>query len=294
MMIREPIVADQFYPSDPGRCRSDLVSMLENVSVDNANIHHTIAGLVPHAGWTYSGSVAADVFYAIGQSASPDVVILFGGVHRYKGTKAAMFCSGAWQTPLGRANVDCRLAERVLGYTNLIADDPYAHENEHSIEVQLPFVQHIFPDAKILPIMVPPGPRSHEVGEAIARTITVYDYNAFIVGTTDLTHYGPHYGFIPEGIGADANTWAMEVNDRRFIDLVCQLKCKELVGEAVQQKNACSSGAVAATVAAAVGRGASKSILLNHTSSSVVAASLGEKEIHDSVGYAGIVFAKYE
>lgn len=292
MMIREPIVADQFYPSDLGHCRSDLSSMLDNVSVEGVQKKQAIAGLVPHAGWTYSGSVTAEVFHVLGQSVSPDVVILFGGVHRYKGIKAAMFCSGVWQTPMGRAEIDSRLAERILGHTNLIAADPYAHENEHSIEVQLPFVQHVFPNANILPIMVPASPRSHEVGEAIARTLKVYNYNALIIGTTDLTHYGPHYGFIPQGIGVAANTWAMEVNDRRFIDLVCSLNYKELVGEATQHKNACSSGAVAATLAAAIELGASQSILLNHTSSSVVASALGEKEVHDSVGYAGIVFSK--
>lgn len=292
MIIREPIVAGQFYPDKESRCKSDLSAMLDQVSADLPTHKQTIAGLVPHAGWTFSGTVTAQVMKTLGESQQPDVIILFGGVHRYRGKKSAMFCSGGWDTPLGRAQVDDRLAERILGHTNLITDDHFAHENEHSIEVQLPFIQYVFPQAKILPIMVPPSTHAHEVGESVARTLKIYQYNAKVVGTTDLTHYGPHYGFIPQGVGRDANTWAMEVNDRRFIDLTCDLRSRDLVNEALKHKNACSSGAVAATVAAAIDLGATDSSLLTHTSSSVVATSMGETDVQDSVGYAGIVFMK--
>lgn len=291
MIVREPIVSGRFYPAEPDRCRADLGKLLEVESNDLGEADDLIGGLVPHAGWMCSGKVTAEVFAAIRNRRSPKVVVLFGGVHRYRGQEAALFGSGIWETPLGPAQVDVRLAERVLGHTSLIVDDAYAHEGEHSIEVQIPFVKLLFPDSKILPIMVPPRGIADEVGEAVARTIAAYSYDAVIVGTTDLTHYGPHYGFVPEGVGEQANRWAKDVNDQRFIDMVCALRSGSLVSEALQHRNACSSGAVAATVAACASLGATRGVTLAHTSSSEVLANQTNQPMEDSVGYAGIVFA---
>ena len=296
MMIREPVVAGRFYPSDPDRCRVELLSLLNAADADNvAEVSSPLGerrfgGLVPHAGWAYSGAVAAKVFRSLAAQSAPSVVILFGGVHRYRGREAALFGQGRWQTPLGPIQIESRLAERILGHTNLIVEDPYAHEDEHSIEVQLPFIKHLFPDANILPIMAPCVKSAPEIGEAVARTLQAYDYDALVVGTTDLTHYGPHYGFIPVGVGAEANAWAKNVNDRRFIDLACRLRSEELVAEASSNKNACSSGAAAATIAAVTALGATDGVLLAHTSSSEVVAGRTMEDVNDSVGYAGIVF----
>ncbi len=292
MMIREPVVAGQFYAGQAERCREELLQFLGGPpSTDPPLGRRMIGGLVPHAGWSCSGDVAAKVFRSLAASRTPEVIVLFGGVHRHRGRESAMFASGRWETPLGPIEVDSRLAERILGHTNLIVDDPYAHEDEHSLEVQMPFVKHLFPRAKVVPLMVPVGKTAHEVGEAVGRTLTSYGYDALIIGTTDLTHYGPHYGFVPRGIGPKGNAWAKEVNDRRFIDLVCQLKTREVVTEATERKNACSSGATAATLAAVDALGATEGILLQHITSSEVLGKRSIDEMADSVGYAGIVFA---
>lgn len=290
-MIREPVFAGQFYADGEDRCRKELEQLLDAVPVTNApQSRQLYGGIVPHAGWSCSGAVAAKVFRALAAAPSPDVLVLFGGMHRPRGRHAALFGAGRWETPLGPIEVDSRLTERILGHTNLIVDDPYAHEDEHSLEVQMPFVKHLFPKAKVVPLMVPVVKTAHEVGEAVGRTLTAYGYDALIVGTTDLTHYGPYYGFVPQGIGAAGNTWAKDINDRRFIDLVCKLDTKQIVAEAAEQKNACSSGAAAATIAAVSALGATEGILLQHTTSSEVLGLKSEKELADSVGYAGIVF----
>lgn len=298
MIIREPAFAGQFYPAEPGPCRAELLGFLKaslrDFGTDGRTVEaaeRLVGGLVPHAGWVCSAAVAGKVFTALAASRSPDIVILFGGVHRFRGPQAALFGSGRWETPLGPVSVDGRLAERILGHTNLIVDDPYAHEDEHSIEVQMPFVKHLFPNAKTVPIMVPPVETADEVGEAVARTLKAYKYDAVIVGTTDLTHYGPRYGFTPQGVGAKGNTWAKTENDRRFIELICSMKTKELVSEAAGHKNACSSGAAAATLAAVTALGATRGVLLEQTTSSEVLADQLPGEQHDSVGYAAIVFS---
>lgn len=289
MRIREPVVAGQFYAADPERCREELNAMLARAGGSNRQVERLIGGIVPHAGWAFSGAVAAGVFQALAASRSPDVVILFGGVHRHRGREAAMFGDGRWETPLGPVSVESRLADRILGQTNLMIDDPYAHEGEHSLEVQMPFVAKLFPGVKVVPIMVPPVDTASEVGEAVGRTLTAYDYDAIVVGTTDLTHYGPRYGLSDHGIGRAGNTWAKEANDTRFIELVCAMRAEQVVLEAMEHRNACSSGAVAATLATAQALGATEGRLLQHTTSSDVLAQRVPGECQDSVGYAGIV-----
>jgi len=284
--IREPVVAGRFYPDDEKACRSALRECL----AEDAKMPHApgalIGGIVPHAGWTFSGRVAGRVFSLLARSKQPDVVVLFGGVHRHRGREAALFGAGRWETPIGSVDVESRLCERILGLTNLIVDDPYAHQDEHSIEVQLPFVVELFPDATIVPIMVPSVDTAPEVGEAVARTILAYEYNCLIVGTTDLTHYGPSYGFTPHGVGEAGNRWAKE-NDLSFIDLVCRLDAGGVVEEEAAHHNACNAGAVAATISAVTKLKATSATLLEHTTSAEVLGGASR----DSVGYAGFVFA---
>ena len=291
MRVREPVVAGQFYPADPEKCREEVVRLLADAAPSAEDVGEPTAGIVPHAGWAYSGACAAKVFRILAEKRSRPVMVLFGGAHRTRGREAAMFGDGRWETPMGPLEVDVRLAERILSQTNLIRDDPFAHEGEHSLEVQMPFIKHLFPKIRIVPIMVSPGPTAHEVGEAVGRTLSSYNYEALIVGTTDLTHYGPGYGFIPQGIGQEANTWAKEANDRRFIDLVCAMGGAEVVDEALQHHNACSSGAAAATLGAAKALGATGGVLLEHTTSSEVMAGRTGGDCNDSVGYAAIVFS---
>jgi hypothetical protein len=290
MMIREPVMAGQFYPANQEACLSELKQLFAAEPLRLEDGSSPVAGLVPHAGWVCSGEVSAQVLSVLAAHRKPEVVVLFGGVHNYRGKPAAMFAHGRWDTPLGHVDVQSRLAERILGHTSLIVEDPFAHENEHSIEVQLPMIRYVFPNARILPIMVPVVPRAHEIGEAVARTIKTYDYNAVIVGTTDLTHYGPRYGFVPRGVGAEANAWAKVENDARFVTLLCSLRIDELVPEATAHMNACNSGAAAATAAAAKAMGATRGVLLEHTSSREVLMRKFNEPQEDSVGYAGVVF----
>jgi AmmeMemoRadiSam system protein B len=110
------------------------------------------------------------------------------------------------------------------------------------------------------------------------------------IGSTDLTHYGPNYGFLPEGIGQQGLAWAKDVNDRRLIELMRLMKAEEIVREASEHRNACGSGAIAATLAACKLAGAQQGVLLDHVSSQEVARSMQYPASDDAVGYAGMVF----
>ena len=290
-MIREPAQAGSFYPGSDQGCREEGASL--TVPADRAAVGggRLLGGIVPHAGWTFSGAVAGQVFATLGAYGRPSAAVLFGAVHQRRGRHAWLFGSGRWESPLGPVEVDDRLAERICGHTNLIVDDPYAHEQEHSIEVQIPLLQRALPDCKIVPILVPPMPSAIEVGEAVARTIESYRYDAVVVGSTDLTHYGPSYGMASHGRGLEGITWAKEVNDRRMIELILEMEADQIVPEATEHRNACGAGAVAATIAAVRQLGATRGVLLAHTTSYEVMPS---RLTDDSVGYAGVVFAAQE
>jgi AmmeMemoRadiSam system protein B len=201
-----------------------------------------------------------------------------------------VYDTGGWSTPLGEAAIDEELAQAILDSGTAVSD-PNAHSSEHSIEVQVPFIQHLFADAKILPIVVPPSQQAVSLGEAIGDIIASdKDKKIVCIGSTDLTHYGPRYGFTPMGTGAKALQWASEVNDKKFIDLALKLDATGLLASAAENLNACGGGAAAAAVAAAKKLGKTKGILLAHTNSNEVMIKKMGTSSTDAVGYAAIVF----
>ena len=289
MHVRQPAVAGRFYPGTERQCRAEVEAHIRDAT---STVKAPIGGIVPHAGWVFSGAVAADVIHAL---ASDDVetYVVFGAAHRRSGPWASVFTRGAWDTPLGRIAIDEELAVATTTATDLMREDPSAHGPEHSIEVQLPFIQHLSPEAKLLPIMVPPLKQAPEIGRAVVQQVGLLDRKVVYLASTDLTHYGPNYAFTPEGVGLEGLRWAKEVNDRRMLDLIEQFEADRVVAEALEHQNACGSGAVAATIAACQQAGACAAKVLHHTTSYEV-APYHFPDASDAVGYVGIVFSRNE
>lgn len=292
---RKPLVAGQFYPADPDECRRRIEACLSAgppqqgqtgaIERERRPDRVMLGAIVPHAGWMCSGGVAGRVFRELRRVPPPKTVVLLGGVHRYRGRTAAVYGSGEWITPIGPARIDESFCARLLATSELFTDDPRAHDAEHSLEVQIPFLLSTLPDARIVPIMVPIAPDAVRMGETVAKLIATWDSSILVIGTTDLTHYGPSYGFTPRGTGRESLAWAKS-NDARFIELMCALRAGDLVTEAEAHHNACNAGAAAATVACCVALGATEGTLLEHTTSSEVLRSGSP----DSVGYAAMFF----
>jgi AmmeMemoRadiSam system protein B len=290
MRIRTPVVAGQFYPASRNDCLEQIREFLASRPLGEPLPQAIVGGIVPHAGWTFSGDLAAMVFAAVKkQRETVDTFVIFGTAHSYFGSLPAVDDSESWQTPLGTVGIDDGLRETLLA-GNVVVADGSAHEYEHSIEVQVPFVQHLFPEAKIVPIVVPPVETAIALGEAVAEATAGQGRTAACIGSTDLTHYGPRYGFTPMGKGTDGLQWAANVNDRRFIDLAISLEAERLLAGAIETANACGPGAAAAAIAAARKLGAAKGHLLAYTNSNDVLRSKMGATSRDSVGYAAIVF----
>jgi hypothetical protein len=209
-------------------------------------------------------------------------------MHRVRGRVARLHGDGRWATPLGPLDVNSSLAQQILERTDLVVDDPVAHEDEHSLEVQTPFIKHLFPDASILPILMPPVSEAVAIGQSIGDAIVANGQETLVIGSTDLTHYGPAYGFVPRGPADEGYNWARDVNDLRLLDPMLHFRPEEVVPEAVEHHNACGPGAIAATMAAVERLGATAAALLVHTTSREV---LGDRSFGGAVGYAGIVYS---
>ena len=293
MEPRKPVVAGQFYPGERKACLADIKQCLAEIPQFGEELpQNIVAGIVPHAGWMFSGNLAVMVFSAIKQvNKTVDTFVLFGAIHTYAGSAASVYSEGSWNTPLGDIAIDAELASEIVRSSELVESNLKAHRFEHSIEVQVPFIQHLFEDAKILPIAVPPTPLAVQLGSDVADVISSADGKKMVcIASTDLTHYGPRYGFAPLGTGVDAIRWAKEVNDRQFIDLAVQVAPEKIPLNASEKHNACGAGAAAATVAVAKRLGKTQGKLLAHTHSSEVMERKFNQSSEESVGYAAIVF----
>jgi AmmeMemoRadiSam system protein B len=250
-----------------------------------------LGGIVPHAGWVFSGPTAGLTFRAVGEP-PPRCFVLFGAVHQHGVTRPSLSPDETWETPLGDVPVDRELAaDLTAALGGDLATDAAAHRHEHSLEVQVPFVAHRYPESAILPVAVPTTSEASAFGEAAGRVFAAADGRIVVLGSTDLTHYGPRfYGFTPEGTGAKAHRWSKEVNDRSFLDRLLDLDAEGALENATARRSACGGGAAAATVSAATAMGAGAAHLLAHTTSHEVRPDPGGAV--DFVGYASLVFTR--
>lgn len=284
MDIRLPF-AEQFYAGD---ILEQISAFERDISIPG-DLSPVKAGVVPHAGWVYSGKTAAYVFTAIQSISQPETMVLFGTVHNTGFVKrSSIYSKGAWSTPVGEVEVDNKLAGEILeSMPELIVDNPHGHDGEHSIEVQVPFIKTLFPNTKIVPIAIMPDSQAVDIGKAIADLVQKNaEKEICVVGTTDLTHYGLNYDFMPAGSGNDALNW-MHDNDKAIIDLALELKADSIIKEAQNNHNACGPGALAASIAYAEKMGARRGRLLEYTTSYEVRP---ENDFSMGVGYAGIIF----
>lgn len=290
MQIRKPVVAGKFYPAQHNDCIDEINQMLEEVSLPASLPENILAAIVPHAGWIFSGQLAATALAAVKQQQEKvNTFVIFGAAHSYANLSPAIYDRGEWETPMGLIKVDDELAEDILESNNAVSD-PQAHHYEHSIEVQIPIIQHLFPGSKIVPIIVPPTAESIELGTAVAKVIAASSKTIISLASTDLTHYGPSYGFVPQGTGQKALQWAKEENDQQFIDLALSLKPDQLLENSRKNLNACGPGAAAAAVTVAKKLNKTKGTLLAHTTSSEIMQKTMNRQSSDSVGYAAIVY----
>lgn len=265
-MIREPAVAGKFYSANPDKLRSDLKSYLSPAR-DRAP---AIACLAPHAGYIYSGQVAGAVFSAID---IPSTCIVICPNHTGRGHPLAIMAEGEWRTPLGNIPVHSHLAAGLMKSFPALTDDAAAHQFEHAIEVELPFLQTLRAGIRIVPIAVGTGRFMllEQLGQALARTIQSQPDPVLMVASSDMNHYED-----------DDRT---RIKDHKAIAKILALDPQGLYDTVINESiSMCGFGPAVAMLTAARLLGASKAELVHYATSADVS---GDKKM--CVGYAGVV-----
>lgn len=289
MNVRQPARAGSFYEASPASCRAHTTALIEAAASADALPGEPLGGLVPHAGWAFSGRLAARTLKTLGRTGPPPTLVLLGADHFGTVQKGEVYASGAWQTPLGEATVDEELAAALLAAGDCLRDNPEAHGMEHSIEVQVPIIQTLYPQARIVPVAVPPSDLAVEIGRTIGATLKDCCPAGRVVGSTDLTHHGGHFGN-PGGRGEQGVAWTV-ANDRRMLDRIEAMDAEAVVDEAAARGNACGAGAIAAAIAACRELGATRGVVLEYTNSYEVLHEMTPSVADDTtVGYASVVF----
>jgi AmmeMemoRadiSam system protein B len=266
-----------WYPGSASGCRAEIEQFVAGVAPppQGARVY---GGIVPHAGWYFSGKAAARVFFLTAKVTQPQVVVVFGG-HLGGNSPPLLVADEAWETPLGNLPLATEFYEPLRKRLTLAEEYP----GDNTIEVQLPMVKYFFPNAKVLAVRAPQSPKATELGEAVVSVAQELKLSLLAFGSTDLTHYGPNYGWAPKGRGPEAVKWVKEVNDKHFIEAALKLDGLGMLQAAQADQSACSAGGAVAAAAAAKKLGARKAVLNDYYTSYDVMPG-------DSfVGYAGIV-----
>lgn len=235
-----------------------------------------IVGLVcPHAGYMFSGPVAAHAYYKLALDGKPDVVVLLGPNHTGYGSGLAVMKEGVWRTPLGDIEVNSELADQIVQESSLLDVNDSAHRFEHSIEVQLPFLQYLYgSEFKIVPIcfLMQDLSSAKEVGQAVAKVLN--GKNAVIVASSDMTHYEPHE--VAEKKDKMALTAVEEMDEEKFYSVI-----------EAQHVSACGYGPIAALITAAKILGVKEAKLLCYKTSGDIIG-----DYSSVVGYGAVCFKK--
>ena len=269
-MLRLPAVAGRFYPSDS----KELISLVREYSRPDPHeqARPVQACLVPHAGYMYSGHVAGAVFRRM---VLPRRMIVLGVRHYPRGQPAAILSSGAWRTPLGDASIDEALAEELRRECPLLREDSVAHSAEHSLEVQVPFLQVLAPGFSFVPVALGTVEFSSlvNVGEAMGRVLAHAKENVLLLTTSDLNHYED-----------DRTT---RVKDRKAIDRLLALDARGLYDTCRNEEiSMCGLGPAVAMLTALDALGRKESELVKYATSADVSGDLSQV-----VGYAGMIFS---
>ena len=287
MRVRKATFSGSWYPSRAAECENQINEFLKDPRFQSLPKGGFIGGIVPHAGWYFSGSLACNVISSLrntNDKPEPDIIVVFG-MHMHPNSTPVIMCEGAWETPFGNIEIDRDVSRELAEKFSFTIETPDHFTPDNTIELQLPFIKYFFHDARLIPMGVPPSKIAIDIAQTLADIAKVSGLRVKVVGSTDLTHYGPNYGFTPAGMGDDSVDWARNQNDKKAINLMLELDSKGIISEGLANQNACCSGAAAAAIAASKALGAKQSHYVGYSSSY-------DKNPGDSfVGYAGITYS---
>ena len=266
-MIRNPVVAGQFYPASA----EDLREMIAQLTDVKAEKEEVVGLLVPHAGYIYSGRVAGAT---ISRIKLKETFIIIGPSHTGLGKPYSVMTEGIWRTPLGDVATDTELAKKIVEVSEYVREDDGAQEGEHAVEVQLPFLQYFRSDIRIVPIILAYSRADvyKEIGRDIARAVKELDREVVIMASGDMTHY-------------ESQKSASE-KDHLAVEAMLELDEDELTRRyEAHNITMCAHGPVVCLISAAKELGVSGAELVMYQTSGDTTG-----DYNAVVGYAGVIF----
>lgn len=279
--IREPAFAGQFYPADSSKLSKSIQYFLD--AAETIKTDKPIALIAPHAGYVYAGQIIADA-YNQAKAYKYDLVIILGTNHTTAGfDRIGIYPGSSFETPLGKSDVDTSLAHQLVESNSDCVFNEDVHAKEHSIEVQLPFIQRLFPNAKILPAVI--GTPDYDMCIKFGRTLAglIKDKNVLIVASSDLSHY-PEY---EDAVNVDKNTLdaAASLDTRKLKDIIESQMDKDINNLVTC---ACGEGPILAAMSAAKELGVIRGSVVSYANSGN--SLIGNKK--KVVGYGAVIFSK--
>jgi AmmeMemoRadiSam system protein B len=277
MKIRKPAVSGMFYAGSARELEEQIEWCYRHElgpgaipQVNNKGLREIVAIVVPHAGYYYSGPVAAYAYKELAEDGIFDTAVILGPNHTGYGDPVSLWAEGDWSTPLGEVEVNKKLAQRLLG--DVIKADETAHIHEHSIEVQLPWLQYLYGKVRIVPIAM--LAQDIETARVVGKSIGQAGDNLIVIASSDLTHYEPH-------------SLAME-KDSSVIEAIIALDEEELYERCEKLDcTMCGYGAVAAAIVASKEMKGKKASLLKYATSGDTSGDFSRV-----VGYGSIVIKR--
>jgi len=282
LKIRRPTQAGAFYAGSQQSLRAQIEECFKHElgpgalpKIADKSLQRIVGLVSPHAGYMYSGPVAAHGYHRLAEDGKPNVAVLCGPNHTGSGSALAVMKEGVWRTPLGDVEIDTATADSILRASDIIDVDDSAHAFEHSIEVQLPFLQFLYGSTfKFVPIcfLMQDLASSREVGSAVAKALA--GKNAVVIASTDMTHYEPQR--------------MAEKKDKAAIEAMLKLDEEGLYSTIEAQRiSMCGFGPTIAAITAAKALGAKKAELLCYKTSGDVVGDYSAV-----VGYSSLVFTR--
>ena len=282
MKVRHPSRAGEFYAGTAESLKAQIEECFTHKlgpgkipHVAEKSLQSLVGFLSPHAGYMFSGHVAAHGYYTLALDGKPEVITIFGPNHTGQGSGISIMNEGVWRTPLGDVKIDTETASKIMHESGVIDLDDSAHTFEHSIEVQLPFLQYLYGATfKFVPIcfMMQDLSSSREVGQATATAL--HGKNALIIASSDMTHYEPQK--------------IAEKKDKLALEAVEKMDEEQFYSTVEDHGiTACGYGPIIALITAAKILGAKSAKLLNYATSGNITGDFSAV-----VGYASVAFSK--
>lgn len=273
MKVRKRVLPEGWYPRSANEIEKQFLEWDNAYSVEE----NKVAAVVPHAGWFFSGKLAYAGIKALSKEC--DLLFVIGG-HLSDSSSVLGYFDEEIETPLGNVAIEKEVLKKGSKHFQIREDT----KADNTIEIQMPIVKYFFPNAKISAFRLPPNKAAADFTRTMHEVAEAAGYSVGLIGSTDLTHYGPSYDFTPKGVGKDAIKWVEEENDKAIINAMVHQDTEEVIRLGTIHHAACSAGAAAAAVEYGKIRGIRKGKVIDYYTSAAIHPGAS------FVGYAGVVF----